>query len=106
MRRAVAALPVLPDHALVDGRPVPALGCAQTALVGGDGCDASIAAASIVAKVHRDARMVELDALHPGWGFAVHMGYATPAHLAALRRLGPSPVHRRSFAPVARASLR
>jgi ribonuclease HII len=97
---------VLPDHALVDGRPVPALGCAQTALVGGDGRDASIAAASIVAKVYRDARMRELEALHPGWGFAVHMGYATSAHLAALRRLGPSPVHRLSFAPVARARLR
>jgi ribonuclease HII len=101
MRRAVAALPTLPDHALVDGRRVPRLGCAQTALVGGDARDASIAAASIVAKVHRDARMRELDALHPGYGFGLHMGYATAAHLAALRRLGPSPIHRRSFAPVA-----
>jgi ribonuclease HII len=101
MRRAIAALPALPDHALVDGRPVPRLGCAQTALVGGDARDASIAAASIVAKVHRDARMRELDTLHPGYGFAIHAGYATAAHLAALRRLGPSPIHRRSFAPVA-----
>lgn len=106
MRRAIAALPEAPDHALVDGREVPRLGCAQTALVGGDGLDASIAAASIVAKVHRDARMRELDAVHPGYGFAVHMGYPTRVHLAALQRLGPSEVHRRSFAPVARALLR
>jgi ribonuclease HII len=106
MRRAIAALPSLPDHALVDGREVPRLGCAQTALVGGDGLDASIAAASIVAKVHRDATMRELDALHPGYGFALHMGYPTPLHLAALRRLGPSPIHRRSFAPVAQALSR
>lgn len=103
MRRAIARLPRRPDHALVDGREVPELGCAQTALVGGDGIDASIAAASIVAKVHRDALMRALDRRHPGYGFARHMGYPTPAHLAALRRLGPSEVHRRSFAPVARA---
>ena len=101
MRRAVAALPVLPDHALVDGRPVPGLGCPQTAIVGGDARDASIAAASIVAKVHRDALMRELDRAHPGYGLALHKGYPTAAHLAALRRLGPSPVHRRTFAPVA-----
>jgi ribonuclease HII len=101
MRRALAALALRPDHALVDGRPLPGLGCAQTAIPGGDARDASIAAASIVAKVHRDARMRELDRAHPGYGLAVHMGYPTAAHLAALRRLGPSPVHRRSFAPVA-----
>jgi len=104
MRRALGALAVAPDHVLVDGRPVPALGFPQTAIVGGDASDASIAAASIVAKVHRDARMQEFDRAHPGWGFAVHKGYPTPAHLAALRRLGPSPIHRRSFAPVATAS--
>ncbi len=106
MRRAIAGLAAPPDHALVDGREVPDLGCAQTAIVGGDGLDASIAAASIVAKVHRDALMRELDGLHPGYGFAVHVGYPTPAHLAALRRLGPSPIHRRSFAPVAEALAR
>jgi ribonuclease HII len=100
MRRAVAALPVRPDHALVDGRAVPGLACPQTPLVGGDARDASIAAASIVAKVHRDARMRELDRGHPGYGLARHMGYPTAAHLAALRRLGPSPIHRLSFAPV------
>ncbi len=106
MRRALAGLPSLPDHALVDGREVPRLGCAQTALVGGDGLDASIAAASIVAKVHRDASMRALDAIHPGYGFAIHMGYPTPTHLSALQRLGPSSIHRRSFAPVARALAR
>jgi len=106
MRRAIAALAVRPDHALVDGRPVPDLGCPQTALIGGDARDASIAAASIVAKVYRDARMREEDARHPGYGFAVHVGYATAAHLRALRRLGPSPIHRRSFAPVAEALRR
>jgi ribonuclease HII len=106
MRRAIAGLRSRPDHALVDGREVPRLGCAQTALVGGDGLDASIAAASIVAKVHRDALMRALDALHPGYGFAIHMGYPTPLHLAALRRLGPTPIHRRSFAPVAQALVR
>jgi ribonuclease HII len=103
MRLAIAGLGVVPDHVLVDGRELPGLALPQTALVGGDGRDASIAAASIVAKVHRDACMRELDARYPGFGFAAHMGYPTPAHLAALRRLGPSPVHRRSFAPVARA---
>ena len=105
IRRAIAGLASRPDHALVDGRPVPRLGCAQTALIGGDGLDASIAAASIVAKVHRDASMRALDSLHPGYGFAIHKGYATRLHLAALRRLGPSPIHRRSFAPVAQALL-
>ena len=101
MRRALAALGVVPDHVLVDGRPVPGLGFPHTGVVGGDALDASIAAASILAKVWRDARMRELDRAHPGWGFAVHKGHPTPAHLAALRRLGPSPIHRRSFAPVA-----
>jgi ribonuclease HII len=100
MRLAVQQLALAPDHVLVDARTIPELACAQTRLVDGDACDGSIAAASIVAKVARDAMMRELDALHPGWGFARHMGYATSAHLAALRRLGPSPVHRRSFAPV------
>jgi ribonuclease HII len=102
MRRAVAGLAVAPDHVLVDARTIPRLACAQTAIVGGDASDGSIAAASIVAKVARDAIMRRLDACHPGWGFAQHMGYPTPQHLAALSRLGPSPVHRRSFAPVAR----
>jgi ribonuclease HII len=101
MRRAVLALGLAPDHVLVDARTIPGLACPQTAIVGGDALDGSIAAASIVAKVARDEIMRRLDERHPGWGLARHMGYPTPQHLAALRRLGASPVHRRSFAPVA-----
>jgi ribonuclease HII len=101
MRRAVAALGQLPDHLLVDARTIPQVQVEQTALVGGDASDGSIAAASIVAKVHRDALMRRLDDEHPGYGFSSHMGYGTPQHLAALRRLGASPIHRRSFQPVA-----
>jgi ribonuclease HII len=103
MRRAVQALGKAPEHLLVDARTIPQLGIAQTALVGGDSSDGSIAAASIVAKVHRDALMRRYDAEHPGYGFERHVGYATAEHLAALRRLGPSPIHRNSFAPVAEA---
>jgi ribonuclease HII len=103
MRRAVLLLGLAPDHVLVDARRIPGLGCEQTPIADGDSRDGSIAAASIVAKVARDAIMRRLDEQHPGWGLAQHMGYATAQHLAALRRLGPSPVHRRSFAPVARA---
>ena len=102
MRRAVRALRVVPDHVLVDARTIPEIGAPQTALVGGDARDGSIAAASIVAKVHRDARMRELDAYHPGYGFARHKGYPTREHLEALERLGPCAIHRHSFAPVAR----
>jgi len=105
MRRAVAALAPAPDHLLVDARTVPGAPCPQTALVQGDARDGSIAAASIVAKVHRDAIMRRLEDEHPGYGFARHMGYATREHLAALRRLGPCPVHRRSFAPCAQLPL-
>lgn len=101
MRRAVLALGVAPDHLLVDARIVPGIAAAQTSLIGGDARDGSIAAASIVAKVHRDALMARLDAAHPGYGFAQHKGYCTAEHLAALRRLGPTVLHRRSFAPVA-----
>jgi ribonuclease HII len=104
MRRAVLGLATAPDHVLVDARTIPGLASPQLGIVGGDASDGSIAAASILAKVHRDARMRELDAAHPGYGFARHKGYGTPEHLAALRRLGPSPIHRRSFAPVALAA--
>ena len=103
MRRAVLALPETPDHILVDARTIPGVAAAQTAIVGGDGLEASIAAASIVAKVHRDALMCRIDDLHPGYGFAAHKGYGTRAHLDALERRGPTPLHRRSFAPVAQA---
>jgi len=103
MRRAVASLqPRLDlDHVLVDARRIPAIDVPQTSIVHGDAVDGSIAAASIVAKVHRDRLMREISSRHPGYGFERHMGYGTAEHLSALRRLGPSPVHRRSFAPVA-----
>ena len=100
MRRAVAALRPAPDHVLVDAHRIPDLDRPQTPLVHGDARDGSIAAASIVAKVHRDARMRELDRLHPGYGFARHKGYPTPDHLRALEQRGPCAIHRRSFAPV------
>lgn len=103
MRRAVVQLAggCAPGHLLVDARRVPDVDVPQTAIVHGDACDASIAAASIVAKVYRDDLMTELDARYAGYGFAQHMGYGTAQHLRALRELGPSPIHRRSFAPVA-----
>ena len=103
MGRAVAGLGVRPHHVLVDARTIPDLTVSQTALVHGDAIDGTIAAASIVAKVYRDAFMCRLEEQHPGYGFNRHMGYGTPEHLDALQRLGPSPAHRRSFAPVARA---
>jgi ribonuclease HII len=104
MRRAVLALGVAPDHVLVDARTIPGIAFRQSAIPGGDGSEGPIAAASIVAKVHRDALMERLDLEHPGYGFARHKGYATAEHVAALRRLGPCPLHRRSFAPVAELS--
>jgi len=101
MRRAVAALSIRPDYALIDGRDTPpGLLCPAHPIIGGDGLSLSIAAASIVAKVARDALMARLDRVHPGYGFARHAGYATPEHSAALLRLGPCPLHRRSFRPV------
>jgi ribonuclease HII len=106
MREASLALVPRPDHALIDGLPVPDFPCAQTALVGGDGTSLSIAAASIIAKVERDRAMVELDRQYPEYGFAKHKGYPTAAHFAKLRAHGPCPIHRRSFAPVAQAEFR
>jgi len=106
MRRAVIGLDVEPDHVLVDARTIPEIAAPQTAIIGGDASDGSIAAASVVAKVHRDAIMRHLAERYPGYGFEQHMGYGTEAHLAALQRLGPSPIHRRSFSPVARAERR
>ncbi len=105
MRRAVNGLATAPDHVLVDGIDVPPrLPCPGTAVTGGDGRSISIAAASIVAKVLRDRLMALAAAEHPGYGFERHKGYGVAAHMAALDRLGPSPLHRRSFAPVARAA--
>lgn len=100
MLLAVEALPHLPDHLLIDGFALPACRLPQTPIIDGDARCLSIACASIVAKVERDRLMAELDTLYPGYGFAQHKGYATVAHREALVRLGPSPIHRRSFAPV------
>ncbi len=97
MQRAVRALPLRPEHLLVDARSIPDMEMPQDAHVKGDAKSLSIAAASIVAKVWRDRLMTELDAQYPGYGLAVHKGYPTPAHQAAIRRLGPSVLHRRSF---------
>ncbi len=97
MRQALAGLGVGVDHVLVDGFRIPGYGGDQTAIVGGDHLSNSIAAASVLAKVHRDARMAAWDAVWPGYGFARHKGYGTAEHVAALQRLGPCPLHRRSF---------
>jgi ribonuclease HII len=103
MRRAVGALPVPPEHVLIDGLPVRPFPIEQTALIGGDGLSFSIAAASVIAKVTRDRIMVEMDARHPAYGFAQHKGYGTELHLARLRAHGPCPIHRQSFLPVQQA---
>jgi ribonuclease HII len=100
MRRAVMALSCQLDHLLVDAHRVPGIKIAQTAIIGGDRLSHAIAAASIVAKVARDKLMADLDAEYPDYGFGQHMGYGTAMHLEALQRLGPTPQHRRSFAPV------
>ena len=105
MRRAVAALAKVPLHALIDGLPVLPFPIPQTALVQGDSISFSIAAASVIAKVTRDRIMVEMDVLHPGYEFSQHKGYGTKLHLQRLEQLGPCPIHRRSFAPVAQLSL-
>lgn len=105
MRRCALALNPRPDAVLIDGRPVRDFPIHQIALVKGDSLSHSIAAASIIAKVRRDRLMIELAVKYPGYGFEIHKGYPTPAHQAALRRLGPCPEHRRSFAPVAQLEL-
>jgi ribonuclease HII len=97
MRRALAGLSVAVDFVLVDGFAIPGLELRQRAIVKGDSRSASIAAASVIAKVARDAVMDDLDRLYPGYGLAENKGYCTTAHVEALRRLGPCPVHRRSF---------
>lgn len=100
MQRAVQALGLAPHAVLVDGNRCPVLECPARAIVRGDALVPAISAASILAKVARDAEMLALDARYPGYGLARHKGYPTRAHLKCLQRLGPSPVHRRSFAPV------
>jgi ribonuclease HII len=99
MLAAVQGLALAPDHLLIDAMRLDHP-CRQTKLIYGDALSLSIAAASVVAKVHRDALMRELDAVHPGYGLASHKGYGTPEHREALTKLGPSTLHRRTFAPV------
>ena len=108
MRRAVASLARTTEigHLLVDARTVPGVTPPQTAIIKGDQKDASIAAASIVAKVHRDTTMELLGRRYPAYGFERHMGYGTAAHMAALELHGPCPIHRRSLAPVENAERR
>lgn len=100
MSRAVAGLQLSCTHALIDGNRVPDLVMPATAIIKGDALVASIAAASILAKVQRDREMIDMESLYPGYGFAKHKGYGTAMHLAALQLLGPCPIHRRSYAPV------
>jgi ribonuclease HII len=104
MRRAIEGLSVTPEHVLIDGRRLKNLELPQQPIVKGDSKSLTIAAASILAKTARDALMHGLDADYPGYGFSKHKGYPVREHLAALKRLGASPVHRRSFGPV-RAAL-
>jgi ribonuclease HII len=105
MRRALAGLSVLPEHVQIDGDRCPCLrglglNCTFEPIIGGDATEAPIGAASILAKVTRDAMMCAFDALYQGYNFSSHKGYGTPEHQQALDRLGPSAIHRRSFAPV------
>lgn len=106
MERAVTALGRTIDWALVDGnRPPPLPSCRVECLVGGDGLSLSIAAASVAAKVRRDRIMAELAQDFPGYGWEKNAGYGTPEHMQALRKLGPTPHHRKSFAPIAQYAL-
>jgi ribonuclease HII len=105
-RRALDALTCVPDHVLADGRKIPGINHPQTVIVGGDRKSFCIAAASIIAKVTRDRMMLEYHTQYPMYGFASHKGYCTAAHFAALAAHGPSPIHRRSFAPVMGAGQR
>jgi ribonuclease HII len=101
MQRALDQLPVRPDGVLVDGKfHIPDVTLPQRAIIGGDRKSPSVGAASILAKEIRDRIMEEYDATYPGYGFARHKGYATAEHVAALANLGPTPIHRRSFAPL------
>jgi len=98
--RAIARLPQLPGHLLIDAISIPGAGIPETSLIKGDRRSLSIAAASILAKVQRDALMVEADEQYPGYGFAAHKGYGTAQHRAAIEELGACPIHRMSFAPL------
>jgi ribonuclease HII len=98
--RAIQALKIVPDHLLLDYLLLPDISIQQTSIIKGDMVSLSIAAASILAKTSRDAILVELDDQYPGYGFARHKGYGTTAHFEAIHQLGPSPVHRMTFAPI------
>jgi ribonuclease HII len=100
MQRAVEQLPIAPHHVLVDGKYCPQITCTAEAIIQGDKTIPAISAASIIAKIARDQEMREMDHLYPGYGFAAHKGYPTRAHREALQRLGVTPIHRRTFAPV------
>lgn len=104
MVQAVSGLSLAPDHLLIDAMKLD-VACAQTSIIYGDSLSISIAAASVVAKVYRDRRMCELHETYPQYGLASHKGYSTPGHKKALAEHGPSPLHRRSFRPVAQATL-
>jgi len=99
LKRAVEALGIQPDYVLVDGFAVPEMAIPHEAMVKGDRRSASIMAGAIIAKTTRDQHMREMALEYPGYGFEVHYGYSTPDHAAALRELGPCPLHRRSFNP-------
>lgn len=100
MRRAVEALVVRPDHLLLDAFRIPGFDIPQKGIVGGDRKVKCIAAASVIAKTHRDGLLCEFDAEFPGYGFAAHKGYGTAAHAAALEKMGPCPIHRMTYEPV------
>jgi len=103
MRRAVEALAIRPQALLIDARKLREIDLPQRGIIGGDGKSLSIAAASIVAKTHRDGLMEEMDRVYPGYGFCRHKGYGVPEHHAAMEKLGVLPIHRRSFGPVRKA---
>lgn len=105
MRLAVQQLALSPDYLLIDGIDTIDWPCPQQSVIKGDGTSFSIAAASVLAKVYRDTLIVELDRQYPGYGLASHKGYGVPAHMDALARLGPTPLHRKSFSPVAQSLL-
>jgi ribonuclease HII len=105
MRIAVEQLALSPDYLLIDGIDTIDWPCPQQPVVQGDSTSLSIAAASVLAKVHRDRMLVELDSQYPGYGLARHKGYCSAEHLAALKRLGPTPLHRKSFSPVAQTVM-
>ncbi len=105
MRLAVEQLALSPDYLLIDGIDTIDWPCPQQSVIQGDAISLSIAAASVIAKVHRDRMLVEFDSQFPGYGLASHKGYGCPEHLAALARLGPTPLHRKSFSPVSQSAL-